>query len=185
MPTIPSHGLVVRALRRTDGAALRALYARNLAHLAAFLPAPPEEPGGDRWLRAELAQRAAGTRYPYVVVDRGAIVGTIALYDVSQGDARQADISFWIDADARGRGLATAAVTRLRHIAGVAIGLHRLVGATQLTNGAAQRVLEKNRFVLIGRAREYRYIAGRWHDHLLFERLLRNEPPPEPAAPSA
>jgi [ribosomal protein S5]-alanine N-acetyltransferase len=125
----------------SSGFTVRALHRRNLANL-------------DR--------RDAGLAYPYVILDRFEIVGVLTLREIRDG---QADLTFRVDIEARDRGAATEAVAQICLIARDAIGLYRLVSATHLTNGAAQRVLEKNRFELIGR-------SGRRQDHLLFQRLL-------------
>ena len=161
--------VTVRALQPADHPALREMCARNLADLATALPLPSvllHAPPDERWVAGLLAGRAAGTVYPYVVLDRAEIVGVIAVHDVVDGT--HADLTVWVDGRARGRGAATAAVARLRTIAHDSIGLQRLAGAAQLGNGAAHRVLEKNRFELVGRVRRHRFVAGRWQDHLLF-----------------
>jgi len=97
----------------------------------------------------------------YLVLDGPRPVGVVILRDVP-GRAGEADLTFWIDVPARDRGAATEAVARICVIARDTIGLRRLRSSTRLTDGAAQRVLEKNGFELIGRLRE----------RLLFERLL-------------
>jgi ribosomal-protein-alanine N-acetyltransferase len=51
-------------------------------------------------------------------------------------------------------------------------------------NSASQRVLARNGFVQYGLAPRYLEIAGRWQDHLMFQRL-RDDPPVPPADESA
>jgi ribosomal-protein-alanine N-acetyltransferase len=58
--------------------------------------------------------------------------------------------------------------------------LHRLEAATLLDNHASQAVLRRTGFTLIGRAPGYLRIAGRWRDHLLFQRLADDAPPEIP-----
>jgi [ribosomal protein S5]-alanine N-acetyltransferase len=172
MESRPSGSITIRALQPSDRPALQAMCSRNFADLATALPVPSVllQVPADDWVAGLLARRAAGTAYPYVVLDGVEIVGAVAVHDVVDG--KHADLTVWVDARARGRGTATAAVAQLRLIAQDTIGLQRLAGAAQLSNGAAHRVLEKNRFELIGRARGYRLVAGRWQDHLLFHRVL-------------
>jgi ribosomal-protein-alanine N-acetyltransferase len=50
-------------------------------------------------------------------------------------------------------------------------GLHRLEAGTLTDNIASQRVLERNGFERIGLAPRYLHIAGRWRDHILFQRI--------------
>ena len=50
-------------------------------------------------------------------------------------------------------------------------GLHRVEAGTAVANIASQRVLEHNRFTLVGTLRRHLLIRGVWTDHLLWERL--------------
>lgn len=54
------------------------------------------------------------------------------------------------------------------------LGLHRVQAATLLNNAGSQRVLEKNGFERIGVARRYLRIAGKWQDHVLFQRIAED-----------
>ena len=65
-------------------------------------------------------------------------------------------------------------------IAFTELGLHRVQAGTLLHNRGSQRVLERNGFTPIGVAPRYLHIAGRWQDHLLFQRLADD---PSPARP--
>ena len=56
--------------------------------------------------------------------------------------------------------------------------LHRLEAGTLVDNYASRRVLAKNGFSEIGLAPRYLQIAGRWQDHIFYQRL--NEPPSRP-----
>ena len=51
------------------------------------------------------------------------------------------------------------------------LGLHRVEAGTAVANIASQRVLEHNRFTLVGTLRRHLLIRGVWTDHLLWERL--------------
>ncbi len=51
------------------------------------------------------------------------------------------------------------------------LGLHRLQAGTLVHNTGSQKVLERNGFERIGLARAYLKIAGRWQDHILFQRI--------------
>jgi ribosomal-protein-alanine N-acetyltransferase len=80
-------------------------------------------------------------------------------------------MGYWVSPEANGRGLATAAVAELVGIAFEVEGLHRVEAGTLLHNVRSQRVLEKNGFVRYGVAPQLVHIAGRWQDHLMFQRL--------------
>ncbi len=51
------------------------------------------------------------------------------------------------------------------------LGLHRLEAGTLLHNTPSQRVLARNGFRPFAVAESYLKIAGRWQDHVLFQRL--------------
>jgi len=82
-----------------------------------------------------------------------------------------ANVGYWVAQDRQGRGLATRAVAEIVRMAYDELGLHRVEAGTLVDNVASQRVLEKNGFTRIGVARKHLLIAGKWRDHILFERL--------------
>jgi ribosomal-protein-alanine N-acetyltransferase len=51
------------------------------------------------------------------------------------------------------------------------LGLHRVEAGTLVHDAGSQRVLERNGFTRYGLAPQYLRIAGRWQDHVLFQRL--------------
>jgi ribosomal-protein-alanine N-acetyltransferase len=67
--------------------------------------------------------------------------------------------------------VATAAVGAAVRHAFEQLGLHRAEAGTLVHNVASQRVLERNGFTRFGMAPRYLRIAGKWQDHVLFQRL--------------
>lgn len=172
-------GVVVRLLAADDGPALAAAYARNRVHLAPWEPARSPEFFTTDWHERDVAgamlRLEAGTLVPLVLAsgeEAGAeIVGRVNLSDLVRGVFQNAHLGYWVDGRLSGRGLATTAVGIALHHARTA-GLHRVQAGTLVHNLASQRVLERNGFERFGLARRYLRIAGRWQDHVLFERLL-------------
>ena len=80
-------------------------------------------------------------------------------------------VSYWVERERNGRGLATCAVGEVVAIAFGELGLHRLEAGTLPDNHASQRVLEKNGFERFGYTKRYLLIDGEWRDHVLFERI--------------
>lgn len=70
----------------------------------------------------------------------------------------------------RGRGVTVAHVV-LDEDRIIELGLHRIEAGTLPRNVASQRVLERNGFERFGLARRYLQIAGRWRDHVLFQKI--------------
>ncbi len=90
------------------------------------------------------------------------------------------EIFYWLAAEARGRGIATAAVRLLARWAFDALGLARLELLTMPGNVASQRVAERAGFLLEGLQRAKRPVRGVRHDLVVFSRL-----PSDPDAPAA
>ena len=70
--------------------------------------------------------------------------------------------------------MATAAVAAIVRRAFDELGLHRIQAGTLVHNLGSQQVLLRNAFTRIGLAPAYLRIAGRWQDHLLFQRINDN-----------
>lgn len=166
---------IIRPLAVADAPELADLYARNRDFLAPFDPFRPggffRERGQRERLERMLADRAADRGYGYAILDRGVVAGTISLSNVVRGPLQSASVGYWVDRERNGRGLASAALGALVELAFGELALHRLEAGTLLDNLASQRVLAKNGFDRIGVARDYLLIAGRWRDHVLFQRI--------------
>ena len=98
-------------------------------------------------------------------------IGGLALANIRRGVAQAASLGYWVGEEHNGRGLATAAVACMLAVAFDELELHRVQAATLPHNVASQRVLERNGFDRIGLAAAYLKIAGRWQDHVLFQRI--------------
>ena len=163
---------MIRPVRPEDAEELAALYLANREFLAPFEPARPPEFFTSGGQRTRLERQLADGTYPFAIVDREAIAGTINLFRISRDGPASGVIGYWIDRRSNGRGLATAAVGEILAYAFNTLDLHRVEAATLVDNVPSQRVLEKNRFERIGVARNYICIDGEWRDFVLFQRLL-------------
>jgi ribosomal-protein-alanine N-acetyltransferase len=165
-----------RLVSLDDVPVLTALAIANRDHLAPWQPTPPPdaftEQGQADLVRAALDEEASGLSLPHVILDgSGAIVGRIALNSIIRGAFQSASVGYWVDSDATGRGLATAAVASIIELAFGEVGLHRLQGETLPRNLASRRVLERNGFTEFGLASDYLRIDGRWQEHVLYQRI--------------
>ena len=171
-------GVTLRVLRPDDGPALAAAYTRNRAHLAPWEPVrPPEFYDASRQaelVATELESLAAGRSAPFVLEQDGALVGRVNLADVVRGAFWSCHLGYWVDAALAGRGVMTAAVEAACAYARDDLGLHRVQAATLPHNDASRKVLARTGFELIGTAPRYLRIAGRWQDHVLFQRILHD-----------
>ncbi|MBS42249.1 MAG: GNAT family N-acetyltransferase [Nocardioides sp.] len=172
-------GYDLRPLGSDDAAALAAAYRRNREHLAPWDPVRSEEfftaAGQQADLDHRLVARDLGLADPWVLWHAGEVVGRANLQNVVRGAMQGASIGYWVAADHVRRGLTVAMVESLCARA-LELGLHRVEAGTMLANVPSQRVLERAGFERIGVVPAYLFLAGAWQDHVLFQRLLHDEP---------
>ena len=165
-----------RLIAAADGPVLAAILVRNREFLARWEPVRPEDyftESGQAGVIAEaLARHADGAVLPHVILDDGGeVVGRINLNNVVRGAFQSGSLGYWLDAAAGGRGYATGAVAEVVELAFGRLGLHRVEAGTLPENTRSQAVLLRNGFVRFGYAPRYLQIAGRYRDHVLYQRL--------------
>ena len=174
-----AEGYEIRPLAVGDGPALAMAYRCNREHLAPWDPTRPEAFYTAEAQSVEVADRlrvvAAGQGGSWVLVRDGEVAGRVNLNNVIRGVLQSASVGYWVGAEHTGRGLATAMVEHALTEAAT-LGLHRVEAGTLLANEPSQRVLVKAGFERIGIAREFLFIAGKWQDHVLFQRILHHRP---------
>lgn len=166
----------IRLLTIDDVPALAALYRENREFLAPWEPVRDDEYFTDDGYRAVVASALGryeqGSVHPCVILNAaGKVAGRINLNDIVRGPFLSANLGYWVARSDNGRGLATAAVREIVAVAFGELGLHRVQAGTLLHNVGSQQVLERNGFTRIGVAPSYLKIAGRWQDHILFQRV--------------
>jgi ribosomal-protein-alanine N-acetyltransferase len=177
-------GYEIRALERGDGAALAAAYRRNRAHLAPTGPDRPESFYTDAGQEAEVERNVKlaeqGATYLWLTWYGGRVVGRLMLNNIARAILQSGTIGYWVDHEHLGKGLATAAVEHAAREA-ARLGLHRLEAGTIVDNLASQAVLRRSGFTEIGTAERFLFVRGEWRDHILFQRILSDDPPGNPA----
>jgi ribosomal-protein-alanine N-acetyltransferase len=110
----------------------------------------------------------------FAIVEDGELAGMASLTGVVRGAIQSAMVSYFVDENRAGRGLATAAVGELVAVAFGELSLHRVEAGTAVANVASHRVLERNGFTCVGVLRHHLLLQGEWVDHFLWERLADN-----------
>ncbi len=177
-------GAVLRPLAPGDAPAILDAYLRNREHLRPYEPVRPDSfwtLDGQQARLDELLRHQEDDALSCVIVRGARIIGGVNLSRIAYGPFGSGGLGYWVDEGETGRGLAGAAVGALCRIADEDLGLHRIEAGTLTGNLASQRVLAKNGFRQFGLARDYLYIAGRWQDHRMFERILNDRAPGSPA----
>jgi [ribosomal protein S5]-alanine N-acetyltransferase len=169
--------VTTRLIMLDDAAPLAELIRRNREFLAPWEPVRAEgyftEDGQRRIIEDALRRCGEQSMVPHVILAHGDIVGRVNLNNIVRGPFQSASLGYWVSARHNGRGIATEAVSQIKHLAFGELGLHRIEAGTLLHNAGSQRVLERNGFERFGLARAYLQIAGRWQDHVMFQAVNR------------
>jgi ribosomal-protein-alanine N-acetyltransferase len=167
--------VTVRLVSEEDVEPLTALLRMNRDFLEPYEPAHEDDYFSEQHQRelltTEISRCADGRGVPLVILDEQSIVGRINILNIVRRTFQSAQLGYWVDQSSNGRGVASAAVRATLELAFGELGLHRVEAATLLHNERSQRVLRKNGFSRIGLAGKYLRIAGRWQDHILFQRV--------------
>jgi [ribosomal protein S5]-alanine N-acetyltransferase len=163
-------------VRVEDAAVLAELVTANREFMARWDPARDDDfftlAAQRTMIGAALERKARGLTEPHVILDEeGRVVGRINLHTIVRAAFQSCNVGYWVSQQANGRGLATAAVRRMKQVAFGELGLHRIEAGTLPDNFRSQRVLERNGFERFGLAPNYLKIAGKWQDHVLFQVL--------------
>lgn len=172
-------GYEIRPLETEDAGAMAAAYRRNREHLEPWDPVRPErfftEEGQAEEIGRQVEDRERDKRHTFVLWYGDDVVGRIAVDNIVRGVLQSATLGYWVDHAHTRRGLASALVEHAV-VQGRGLGLHRLEAGTRPHNEASQGVLRRCGFEQYGRADRFLFIHGEWSDHLLFQRILHDDP---------
>lgn len=150
LPRIQLSTLDLQLVRLDHAPALLAFERENRAYFAASIP-----DRGDTFFaefdtrHAQLLEwQSSGTGYFHLLVAKGGeVVGRVNLVEVTDGSA---ELGYRIAQKATGRGVATAAVHKVRELAATEYRLTKLRARVTVDNLASRKVLEHNGFVAGG-----------------------------------
>lgn len=171
---IAGHGLMLRAPQNPDYPAWAELRALSREHLVPWEPVWPRDDLSRSAYRRRLRHYTREARddhgYAFFVFEAATdrLTGGISLSNIRRGVTQSATLGYWMGAPYARRGAMSNAVRCLIPFVFEDLRLHRLEAATQPTNAASRRVLEKNGFQREGYARRYLKINGSWQDHELY-----------------
>lgn len=134
-PPLAAGGVLLRVWEEADAADIVRIVGDPEVPRWTYMPTGMTEERARWWIGRGHESAAAGTGLPLAVLDAGsgAVVGNVGL---GQVDARMAtgEIFWWLDAAARGRGMATTAVRLLSAWAFEELGLARLAARIEPAN---------------------------------------------------
>jgi ribosomal-protein-alanine N-acetyltransferase len=166
----------IRLIGQGDDVALTALQKANREFLAPWEPLRPERyfslAGQRADIEAALARHKNGDSVPLVILDEhGDVAGRITLSGIVRGAFQSCSVGYWLAKNQTGKGLATQAVIAAVQLAFTELELHRVQAETLPHNTRSEHVLARAGFEQFGLAPRFLKIAGRWQDHLMFQRL--------------
>ncbi|WP_035986886.1 GNAT family N-acetyltransferase [Brevibacillus agri] len=152
--------------------AMLAIYNHAIAHLAATFDLEPQS----------LAQREVWFHkhteaHPLLVAEAdGQVVGYCCLSPFREKPAysKTVELSVYIDAQQRGRGVGTALMSDILQRA-EQLGYHTVISGITGGNEASVRLHEKFGFTLAGKFREVGFKFGEWHDVHFYQLMLGKE----------
>jgi RimJ/RimL family protein N-acetyltransferase len=182
---IEAGALLLRPWTQDDAEQVLAAFADPL--IAAWNPRLPLSglAAARRWVASRATGWAGGGSCTWAVVDStsGALLGSTGLRHIDPID-HGAVASYWTLAPARGRGVATAALTAATDWGFSRLGLHRVQLAHVLANEASCRVAARAGFVLEATTRGSCLLRDGFNDEHLHARVA-TDPPVDPERPGA
>jgi ribosomal-protein-alanine N-acetyltransferase len=141
--------IALRLPRAKDAAAIaRHANDRNVwLNLRDAMPHPYSLADAIEWLGSHLEQRPVLT---FAIECEGEVVGAVGLIPGTDIERRTAELGYWLGSAYWGRGIATAAVTRICRYAFDELDMLRVFATPMTGNVASRRVLEKAGFGLEG-----------------------------------
>jgi RimJ/RimL family protein N-acetyltransferase len=172
---IPAGRYRLRPWSRTDADAVRAAFAA--ADMTGQTAEPMEHPGAaERWLDARIAEHADGRGWSFAVLADDTVVGNAAVTDINRRHGT-GWVSYWTAEHARGRGVASAAVTALAAWALHDGGLFRLELGHRTNNAASCVVAQRAGFLVEGLERQKLRYGDARYDVELHARLATDPGP--------
>ncbi|EHR62370.1 GNAT family N-acetyltransferase [Saccharomonospora cyanea] len=147
-------GVLLRPLAEVDAEAYAAGTEDAAVRRYAHLPLPEYTPDTVRELARSDVRKGlmSGNLAVLSIVDEKdeAFLGSLVLFDIT---AHEAEVGFWLSPHARGRGVATRALTASAHLARK-LGLRALTARTEPANTASRRTLDTAGFLPDGAPRQ-------------------------------
>ena len=126
----------------------------------------------DEWFNGIQKKQGKKNIQMGIFLPDGTVIGDVALQDIDWKN-RSCSLGYGLTKlEYRSKGYATDAVKTILQHAFCYHGFQRVSATTQEQNIGSQRVLEKCGFTLEGRERKAKYLAGKWHDSLIYGLLI-------------
>ena len=191
LPPWPSwpvaHGpVVLREFSYADLPMVQELSTDSYVPLVGTLPANATRQEAQDYIGRQRGRLAEGIGFSFVIAEAGTGrgVGGIGLW-LADLDNGRATAGYSVTTSARGRGIASAALTALTCFAWTIPELHRIELYIEPWNTGSVKTAERAGFEREGLLRSHQEIGGRRRDMLLYAAVRQDPPAQPPAAPRA
>jgi RimJ/RimL family protein N-acetyltransferase len=166
LPSLGDEAVVLRPWREEDiEAVFEAFQDPLLPRFIRTAPSPYRRSDAEEWFAG--LDTAESLDLAITGVESDVVLGGVSLLRFDWENKR-AEIGLWVAAEARGRGIATRAVTLLSRWGLESLGLARIEFLAEEENVASQRVAERAGFTREGVLRAYFDNKGERPDYVMF-----------------
>ena len=173
-PSLITPRLRLRPFEVGDSIAVQRLAGdRRVALAATAIPHPYPDGEAERWIATHAPAFVARREITFAIAlaDEGALVGAIALIDLSERHAR-GELGYWIGVDYWNRGYCTEAAAEMIRYAHESLRVTKIVARCALQNKASSRVMEKLGLEREGLLAKHAWKHGRYDDVLVYGLVL-------------
>ena len=168
-PRLADEAVLLRPWREEDMPAVTAAFQDPLIpRFIRTVPTPYRKSDAEEWFAG--LDTAESLNLAITGVESDVVLGGVSLLRFDWENKR-AEIGLWVAAEARGRGIATRAVTLLSRWGLESLGLARIDFLAEEENAASQRVAERAGFEREGVLRAYFDNRGTRPDYVMFSLL--------------
>ena len=179
VPTLTQGDVSVRQIRPRDARRLNHLLKSNRSWLSpweATIPGFSAQVIAGDMIRSLRRLTRLDQGAPFVVEERGILVGQVTVSGLSFGSLASGSIGYWIAEEYAGRGITTMAVALIADWCFAGLGLHRVEICIRPENDASLRIVRKLGMRYEGLRRRYIHIDGDWRDHFCFAVTVEEAP---------
>jgi ribosomal-protein-alanine N-acetyltransferase len=173
-PVLRAGELVLRPWAQADVASLVRAYSQP--DIRRWHARSLDEAEAREWIVSRSEHWRSEIGGDWAVADGGGVVGRVGLREIDLAAGR-GEVSYWVLAEARGRGIATRALCAMTDWAFDRLGLHRLELTHATANAVSCRVARAACYAVEGTKRKETLHLDGWHDMHLHARLAADPRP--------
>jgi RimJ/RimL family protein N-acetyltransferase len=152
MPILTDGAITLRAPREEDVDAIHVACQDPEIQRWTGVPSPYHRDHAVGWVQKTRVESEAGGAFAFLAFDERELLGSFSVMEIDRARG-YGEIGYWVAAGARGRGVASRAVTLLRDWAADELGLGLIELLIHEDNAPSRRVAERTGFLATGERR--------------------------------